>query len=650
LERYIVSGSISVRLPDQSIRRVSSASTGRALLKDLDPTGQAIAIKVNGTITDLDQPIPSKAEVEVLRFEKPDAWEVYRHSSAHILAQAVKDLFPTCRLAIGPAIEDGFYYDFAYDRPFTPQDLEKIEQRMNEIIRSDQPFTRMEMTKAEAIAFFKEKQETYKVELIQEFEDPTVTLYRQGKFVDLCRGPHVPTTGYVKAVKLLSVAGAYWRGDERNPMLQRIYGTSFPSQPQLEDHLHRLEEAKRRDHRKLGQELDLFSIVDAVGSGMVVWHPKGALIRKVIEDYWRDTHLRLDYQFVYTPHIARLDLWKQSGHLDFYRENMYSPIPIEGVDYQLKPMNCPFHVMVYRSHLRSYRDLPLRLAELGTVYRYERSGVLHGLMRVRGFTQDDAHLFCRPDQIEEEIVKVLELAASTLSAFGFAEYDIFLSTRPDQYVGTAEDWDRATGALEAALKRRGLKYRIDPGEGVFYGPKIDMKIKDVLGRAWQCTTIQVDFNLPERFGLEFIGEDGKPHRPIMIHRALFGSLERFFGVLIEHYAGAFPTWLAPVQAVVLPITDEQHAYAQDLVRRMSESGLRARADLRNEKVGLKIREAELQRIPFMLVVGKKEAAAQTVSVRRQGRGDLGPMPFPVLLEEIRREIINREEMGGLVDA
>jgi len=587
---------------------------------------------------DLTVILTEDAALEPVTFASPDGKDVYRHSSTHIMAQAVKAVFPSAQLAIGPAIEDGFYYDFAFDRPFTPEDLEKIEARAHEIVKADYPFKRMEMPRQDAIRFFKERGENYKVDILEHIEDQTASLYSQGEFVDLCRGPHVPSTGRIGALKLLSSAGAYWRGDERNPMLQRIYGTSYPTQTELDAYLAKLEEIKRRDHRKLGKELDLITIQDEIGPGLVLWHPKGALIRLVIENFWREQHLKQGYELVYSPHIARLDLWKTSGHVEYYRENMYTPMKLEASEYQLKPMNCPFHIMIYKSHLRSYRDLPIRYGELGTVYRYERTGVLHGLLRVRGFTQDDAHLFCRPDQIEAEVGRVLDFTFFVLRTFGFAEFEVCLSTRPEKAVGSLENWAQATGALEAALKGRGVAYQIDPGEGVFYGPKIDIKIKDVLGRAWQCSTVQIDFNNPERFALAYVAEDGKSHRPIMIHRALMGSIERSTTVLLEHYAGAFPTWLAPVQAIVLCITDKQRDYAESVTAQLKSAGYRAEADLRNEKIGFKIREAEKAKIPFMLVVGDREMQAGTVSVRGRSGANLGSLSVPAAIDLIRADV------------
>ncbi len=631
---------IHITLPDGTRKQVPAGSTVRDALTPtggrLDP--KVLAAKVNGESMDLSRSLDHDATIQPLTFESAEGREVHRHSSTHIMAQAVKEVFPTAQLTIGPALDEGFYYDFAFERPFTPEDLEKVEARAKDIMKRGLAVTRSELSKQDAIRFFQDRGEAYKVELIQGFDDQSpISLYSQGEFVDLCRGPHLPTTGHVGAFKLLSTGGAYWRGDERNPMLQRVYGTSFPTQKELDAHLAKLEEIKRRDHRKLGKELDLISTQDEIGPGLVLWHPKGSLIRLLIENFWREQHIKDGYELVYSPHVARLDLWKTSGHVDYYRENMFATMQLEGSEYQLKPMNCPFHIMIYKSHLRSYRDLPIRYGELGTVYRYERTGVLHGLLRVRGFTQDDAHLFCRPDQIEAEVSRVLDFTFFILGTFGFAEFEVYLSTRPEKSVGSDENWTLATNALEAALKGRGVAYQVDPGEGVFYGPKIDIKIKDVLGRSWQCSTIQVDFNNPERFKLAYTGEDGKYHQPIMIHRALMGSIERFFGILIEHYAGAFPLWLAPVQAVVLTITDKHHEFAAKIVSELKSHGYRVEADIRNEKIGFKIREAEKNKIPYMLVVGDKEVQSGMVAVRGRSGANHGTMPIEALLALLRTE-------------
>jgi threonyl-tRNA synthetase len=547
-----------------------------------------------------------------------------RHSTSHIMAEAVMYLFPGAKFAIGPSIEDGFYYDFDLPRPLTPEDLETIEARMREIIKAHYPFERKEISRSEAEEMF--AGQPYKLELIADMpEDEVISVYTQGEFTDLCRGPHVENTKQVNpgAFKLLKVAGAYWRGDEKRPMLQRIYGTAWCDPDDLQAYLEKLEELEKRDHRRLGKELDLYSVHEAAGAGLVHWHPKGGMIRTVIEDFWRKEHYRAGYDIVYTPHIGRAQLWEDSGHLDFYRDLMYSPMDIEGQEYFIKPMNCPFHIMIYKSRLRSYRELPLRWAELGTVYRFERSGVLHGLMRVRGFTQDDAHVFCAPDQIDEEISRVLSFSLFIWRSFGFAEYEVYLSTRPEKYVGEPERWEQAEEALRRALDKEGLPYEVDEGAGAFYGPKIDISIKDALGRLWQCTTIQVDFNLADRFDLTFIGDDGREDSPYMVHRALLGSLERFLGILIEHYGGAFPVWLSPVQAIVIPITDRHVEYAKQVEVQLRASGLRTEVDSRSERMQAKIRDAQLQKVPYMLVVGDREMEAGAVAVRLRTEEDLG---------------------------
>ena len=563
-----------------------------------------------------------------------EALDVLRHSSAHLMAHAVLDLFPKTQTGIGPAVEDGFFYDFLRDKPFTPEDLAAIEKKMRELSQQDIPIQKRILPKKEALRLFKERGQELKVELIQEKGDKEVTCYEQGSFMDFCLGPHVPSSGQIKHFKLLSVSGAYWKGDEQGKQLQRIYGTVFFTKKDLKDYLTLLEEAKKRDHRKLGTELDLFSSHEDLGAGLILWHPKGAAVRHVIESYWREEHLKDGYDFLYTPHLAKLDVWRKSGHTEFY-DAMYPPIQSDEIEYELKPMNCPFHIMVFNSRQRSYRDLPIRWAELGTVYRYERSGVLHGLMRVRGFTQDDAHIFCLPDQLEEEIKRVIFLALRILKTFGFREYEIFLSTIPEKYVGKIEDWERATQALEKALKAAKLDFRVDEGAGVFYGPKIDIKIKDALRRSWQCTTIQLDFNLAERFDLSYVGEDGKRHSPFLIHRAILGSLERFFGVLIEHYNGNFPVWLAPVQVIIIPVAERHNDYATSLDKTFKENGLRSRVDLRREKVGYKIRDAEIHKIPLILVVGDKEVTKGTASLRVHTQGDKGEVVVNEFLEKVK---------------
>lgn len=557
------------------------------------------------------------------------------------MAHAVKELFPQTKLAIGPAISDGFYYDLDCEHTITLEDLPEIEKKMKEIIKARRPFVKKALSKDDALKFFKELGETYKVELLNELEDNTVSIYEEGDFIDLCRGPHLESTGQIKAFKLLSVAGAYWRGNEKNKMLQRIYGTAFPTKEELKKHLDFLEEVKKRDHRRLGKELDLFSINDDVGAGLVLWHPRGAAIRREIEKFWLDEHHKAGYQILYTPHMAKLDLWKKTGHLDFYKENMYAPMEIEGLEYEIKPMNCPFHVAIFKSHLRSYRELPLRFAELGTVYRYERSGVLHGLLRVRGFTQDDAHIFCMEDQIEDEILKVLDFTLFILKTFGFSDYDIYLSTRPDKFVGSEDGWEKATKALEKALIAKDLKYEIDPGEGVFYGPKIDIKVRDSLGRQWQCSTIQVDFNIPERLDINYRGSDSKDYRPIMIHRALMGSLERFFGILIEHYSGIFPLWLSPVQIALLPIAERHADYGKSIFDALIKEGMRVDIDNDNEKIGYKIRKATMLKTPYMCIIGDKEMENKTVNIRKRNGDNVGEMTTEKLIAFLKDEIFNR---------
>jgi len=553
--------------------------------------------------------------------DQNEKMERIRHSASHVMAEAVQSLFPGAKFGIGPVIENGFYYDFDLPRTFTPEDLPVIQAVMTEIIAQDISFTQEEVSRQEARGIF--ARQPYKLELIDEIPDERLSIYRQGSFTDLCRGPHVSSTGEITAFKLLSIAGAYWRGDEKRPMLQRIYGIAFETNDELTNHLERLAEAEKRDHRKLGQELDLFSFHQEAGPGLVHWHPKGATVRRLIEDFWTAEHLKRGYEIVYSPHIAKLDLWKMSGHWELYQEHLYSPMDVDGQEYLIKPMNCPAHILMYKTGLRSYRDLPIRWAELGTVYRYERSGVLHGLTRVRGFTQDDAHIFCRPDQLEDEVVGVLEFAIFMMHAFGFQEYEVLLATRPEQYAGTVELWQEATEILERALKRLSLHYTVDPGEGVFYGPKIDIRLRDALGRTWQGPTTQVDFNLPQRFGVTYVDNDGGAHPAVMVHRTVLGSIERFFGCLIEHYGGAFPVWLAPVQAVVIPISERHFDYAHQVTAKLQADGLRSHVDIRSDRMNLKIRQAQLQKIPYMLIVGDKELASDGVSVRLRSGEDLG---------------------------
>ena len=636
---------INVQVPEGEQKQFAGDATVADAIAELlsnKQRKQTVAAGVGDNLVDLSVRLDSlHLETVLLRpvsISSDEGLDILRHSTAHLMAKAVLDLYgPDLKIAIGPSIEDGFYYDFDRETHFTPEDFEAIEAKMLETVRGGIPFERKVVSKAEAIDLFGKKGELYKVELLKEIEGDTVSLYQLGDFVDLCRGPHVPNSSWLQVYKLIKVAGAYWRGDERNAMLQRLYGTAFADKKKLKKYLKDLEEAKKRDHRKLGKELSLFTISDQVGPGLILWQPKGALLRKIIEDYWKDEHYRHDYELLYTPHIAKLDLWKTSGHLDFYSENMYSSMAIDDVQYQLKPMNCPFHIGIYKSQMRSYREFPLRWCELGTVYRYERTGVLHGLLRVRGFTQDDAHIFCRPDQLEEEIFNILDLNLKILETFGFDQYDIYLSTRPEKYVGSDEHWQKSTDALKQALEKKGLEYQLDPGEGVFYGPKIDIKIKDVLGRSWQCSTIQVDFNLPERFEVSYIGKDGKEHQPIMIHRALMGSLERFIGVLIENYAGAFPIWLAPTQARIMNITDAQSEYCEKVYLELRKAGVRIEKDLRNEKLNYKIREAQLAKIPYMLIIGDREAESNTVTVRERSGKNLPPMSAADFATKIKDE-------------
>lgn len=638
---------ISISLPGGEVKRIpkgSSAADALRVLVSNKERKRSVAVRIGDDLQDLSTPFNDDTEIIPVTNDTPEGLAIIRHSAAHVMAQAVLDLFGhDVKVAIGPVIEDGFYYDFDKDEPFSPDDFERIEARMKEIVSAGLVFEKTAVPVDEAISLFEEKGQSYKVDLLKEIKADTVNLYRQGDFVDLCRGPHIPHTGFIKAFKLTSLAGAYWRGDENNAMLQRIYGTAFSDPKALKKYLHNIEEAKKRDHRKLGRELELFTIQEQIGPGLILWMPKGALLRNLIEDYWKKEHYRNGYELLFTPHIAKRDLWKTSGHLDFYGENMYSAMEIDDVSYQIKPMNCPFHIAIYKTRIRSYREFPIRWCELGTVYRYERTGVLHGLMRVRGFTQDDAHIFCRPDQLESEIFKILDLNLHILKTFGFDEYDIYLSTRPEKYVGSDEHWQKSTEALELALEKKGLDYEIDPGEGVFYGPKIDIKIKDVLGRSWQCSTIQVDFNLPERFKISYVGADGNNHQPIMIHRALMGSLERFFGIMIEHYAGWFPLWLAPVQARIMNITDSQLDFAEEIYDELRKNGVRVEKDVRNEKLNLKIRTAQLSKIPYMLIIGDKEVESRTVTVRLRDGKNLPPMAISEFVDMVLKQNVPGNE-------
>jgi threonyl-tRNA synthetase len=637
--------SIIITLPDGSTQQVPAGTRPLDIAKSIGTrlADDAVVARVNGELFDLTRPLDADASLQILTSKNPEALEVYRHSTAHLLALAVQQLFPETKLGIGPPTEAGFYYDFQRDTPFTPEDLEKIEARMWELQAQDLPYERKMSPKTEGLKKYQQMGESMKYELIEEKADEVFSEYTLGPtFIDFCRGPHVPATTRIKAFKLLSIAGAYWKGDEKNHKMQRIYGTAFFSKKDLDEYLKRLEEAKKRDHRKLGQELDLFSIQELAGPGLIFFHPKGGIVRKMLEDWMRDQYIKRGYSLVYTPHIARSDLWKTSGHYNYYSENMFKRMELDDAEYQLKPMNCPFHILIYKDKLHSYRDLPVRLGELGTVYRYERSGVMHGLLRVRGFTQDDAHIFCTPEQVEDEVVNCLQFAIDVLNTFGFDKYEAELSTwdggASGKYDGTAEQWNLAESALKKATDRLNLNVKLMPDEAAFYGPKIDMKLVDAIGRQWQLSTVQFDFTLPRRFELEYIGEDGKAHQPLMVHRALYGSVERFFGILVEHYAGAFPVWLAPVQAIVLPITDRQMEYAKQVRDRLFAAGIRVTLDDRSEKVNLKIRDAQMQKIPYMLVIGDREAQSDAVSVRNRKHGDLGAKPVADFLADIQKLI------------
>jgi len=632
--------SIEILVQDTS-KTYGPGITASQILKDVCPTNRSeiLAAEINGKQTDLYTPITESGKLNFISVNTPKGLEILRHSTAHIMAQAVKELFPDVKVTIGPAIAEGFYYDFDSPRPFTPEDLEKIEGRMKEIIKSKLPFRRVTMPRDEAIQFFRELGESYKVELIEGIDADEVSLYSQGNFTDLCRGPHIPGSSAVKAFKLTKVAGAYWRGDERNRMLQRIYGTSFPSKDELKLYLELLEEAKRRDHRKLGKELDLFSISEEAGPGMVIWHPKGAMLRYLIEEFERKEHLKRGYQMVVGPTILKRELWEKSGHFDNYRENMYFTT-VDEIDYGIKPMNCLSHMIIYKSKIRSYRDLPIRYFELGTVHRHEKSGVLHGLLRVRQFTQDDAHILCTPGQLNNEILGIINFVKDVMGIFGF-EYTMELSTRPEKSIGSDEDWARATTALEKALQALDLPYEVNEGDGAFYGPKIDIKLRDALARSWQCATIQCDFTLPERFGLTYVDADGSRKRPVMIHRVVLGAIERFLGVLIEHYSGAFPLWLAPVQVIVLTITDRTDSYATEIAEKLREQDIRVDIDLRNEKIGFKIREARNLKIPYMVILGDKELENHNIAVRRRGQDSTISVDLAGFIDSLNQEIKTR---------
>jgi threonyl-tRNA synthetase len=668
-----MSETIHVKLPDGSVKEVPRGTSALEVAKSISPrlADAALVAQVkplsNGSggngnqpqaaaatasapandakLVDLARPLESDAELRILTERDPEALEVYRHSSAHLMAAAVLELFPEAKLGHGPATENGFFYDFYREKPFTPEDLDAIEKKMQELAKQDLPYAREFLPRQEGLERFKSEGDFMKCHFIEQFTAPDekISIYKTGKFTDFCRGPHIPSTGRIKAFKLLNIAGAYWLGDEKNPQLQRIYGTSFYSKKELDDYLHKLEEAKKRDHRVLGKQLDLFSIQELGGPGLIFWHPKGGLIRKEMEDWMREEYLKRGYSLVFTPHVARTDLWKTSGHAGYYAQNMFTPMELDDAEYRMKPMNCPFHILIYKDSLKSYRDLPVRLGEMGTVYRYERSGVMHGLLRVRGFTQDDAHIFCTPEQIEDEVVGCIDFALAVLKTYGFDEYQVELSTwdPKDQktYAGRPEQWELGERSLQRALERRNIPYKIIPGEAAFYGPKIDIKLVDAIGRPWQLTTVQFDFTLPERFELEYVGEDGRRHQPLMVHRALYGSIERFFGTLIEHYAGAFPVWLSPVQVVVIPIGEKHHAYATEIGEKLKAEGVRVHVDLRNEKMNAKIREHALQKVPFQLVVGDKEMDAVQVNVRVRGQEKAeGSVPVGEFIARVKKLI------------
>jgi threonyl-tRNA synthetase len=641
--------SIHVKLPDGSVKEVPKGTTALDIAKSI---GQRLAdatlvAKTNGDLIDITRPLEKDTDLRLLTDRDPEALEVYRHSSAHLLAAAVLELFPETKLGHGPPTDTGFFYDFYRPTPFTPEDLQKIEKKMQELVQQDIPYAREFLPRNEGLAKFKGEGDFMKCHFIEQFTKPDekISIYKTGKFLDFCRGPHIPSTGKIKAFKLLNIAGAYWLGDEKNPQLQRIYGTSFFAKKDLDDFLNRQEEAKKRDHRVLGQQLDLFSIQELAGPGLIFWHPKGGIIRKEMEDWMRSEYLKRGYSLVYTPHVARRQLWQTSGHEGYYAQNMFDVMELDDAEYRMKPMNCPFHILIYKDSLKSYRDLPVRLGELGTVYRYERSGVMHGLLRVRGFTQDDAHIFCTPEQIEKEIADCVEFARDVLKDFGFDKFQTELSTwNPNDrrnFVGSDEQWNSATGSLEKVLKKLNIEYTVIPGEAAFYGPKIDIKLVDAIGRLWQLSTVQFDFNLPQRFGLEYVAEDGSRKQPVMVHRALYGSVERFFGVLIEHYAGAFPVWLSPVQAVMIPISERHAEYANKVASQLKEVGVRVHVDSRNEKMNAKIREHAMQKVPFLLVMGDKEAEAGKVNVRTRGKEKTEDMPATEFVEKIKKLIAEK---------
>lgn len=636
---------IKITFPDNSTKEFEKGITASQIAETISPklAQEALAVELNGVVRDMSTRIESDSSIKFLTFDDDKGKEVYWHSTSHLMAHAIQELFPEAKFGVGPAIESGFYYDIDINKHLTDDDLRVVEEKMAALAKEDSPFVREDLSKNAAIEFFKQKGDNYKLEILSEIDENSqgISIYKEGSFTDLCRGPHLPSAGKIKYFKLLNISGSYWRGDEKNKQMQRIYGISFPKKKMLDDYLVFLEEAKKRDHRKLGKQLDLFSIHEEAGAGLIYWHPKGARIRLEIENFWREAHLKNGYEILYSPHMGKSWLWETSGHLDFYKESMYSEMNVDGQDYFIKPMNCPFHIMIYKSHLRSYRDLPLRWAELGTVYRYEKSGVLHGLLRVRGFTQDDAHIFCSHNQIEHEIIEVIRFAKMMWNSFGFDKLKFYLATKPEKAVGGDELWEKAINSLKSALEKEKLSYEIDEGGGAFYGPKIDIKIKDALGREWQMSTVQFDFNLPERFDMKYIGEDGKEHRPFMVHRALLGSIERFFGLLIEHYGGDFPLWLAPIQTAIVPVSQNFLDYAKKINDQLTENNIRTVLDQRNEKIGYKIRDWETQKVPYMIIIGEKEQSAQNISVRKHKAGDLGSLSFNDFIAKITDEIKNK---------
>jgi threonyl-tRNA synthetase len=633
---------ILISFPDGNSKEFPKGVTAFEIVKSISNrlADETLVAEVDGKVKDLNSKIMTDSSVKFYTFDDPKGKEVYWHSSSHLMAHAIQAIFPEAKFGVGPAVDAGFYYDIDINSKLTETDLEKIEKKMLEISHENNPFERVELLKEDAIEFFKEKGDQYKLEILSDIisDEAQVSLYHEGAFTDLCLGPHLPSAGKIKHVKLLTVSGSYWRGDEKNKQLQRIYGITFPKKKQLDDYLAFLEEAKKRDHRKLGKQLDLFSIHEEAGAGLIYWHPKGSRIRNTIETYWRKEHLDNGYDLLYSPHMGKSWLWEKSGHLGFYKESMYSPMKIDDQDYYVKPMNCPFHIMIYKSQLRSYRDLPLRWAELGTVYRYEKSGVLHGLLRVRGFTQDDAHIFCTHDQMESEIIEVVRFSRHMLKSFGFEELAFYVATKPEGSVGDDETWEKATASLKNALERENLKYEMDEGGGAFYGPKIDIKIKDALNREWQLSTVQFDFNLPQRFEMKYIGEDGKEHQPFMVHRALLGSIERFMGILIEHYGGSFPSWLAPVQVAIIPVSQNYFEYGKQVAEELKKNDIKIEFDQRNEKIGYKIRDWETQKVPYMIIVGEKEKDSNSISVRQHKKGDLGSFGLTKFIDKLQFEI------------